>query len=137
MPILRQNTLEKVSRNSESEVWAFIEEDIENALSILGNTSTFYLVSADAALALKARVKLSQGKMQEAATIAESLITSGGTYKLDSFSKIFRKEMNNEIIFAFENLTEESALSISATCIIPMLTLTRGGRGGHISQQMR
>jgi len=112
VPILRQNTLEKVARNSESEVWSFIEEDIENSLSILGSTSTFYLVSADAALALKARVKLSQGKMQEAAAIAEGLITSG-TYKLDTFEKIFRKEMNNEIIFAFENLTEESSINIS------------------------
>jgi hypothetical protein len=112
VPILRQNTLEKVSRNSENEVWAFIEEDIENALSILGSTSTFYLVSADAALALKARVKLSQGKMQEAADIAEGLITSGG-YKLDNFEKIFRKTMNSEIIFAFENLTEESSINIS------------------------
>ncbi len=137
MPILRQNTLEKVSRNSESEVWAFIEEDIENALSILGNTSTFYLVSADAALALKARVKLSQGKMQEAATIAESLITSGGTYKLDSFSKIFRKEMNNEIIFAFENLTEESAPINISDLYYTYAHPNKGGRGGHISQQMR
>lgn len=112
VPILRQNTLEKVPRNPEIEVWEFIEENIENALSILGSTSTFYLVSSDAALALKARVKLSQGKTQEAANIAEELIMSGA-YKLDSFEKIFRKEMNNEIIFAFENLTEESSINIS------------------------
>lgn len=112
VPILRQNTLEKVSRNSVGEIWAFIEEDLENALSILGSVSSYYYVSRDAVLALKARVKLSQGKMQEAAVISEDLITSGA-YKLDSFEKIFRKVMNTEVIFAFENLTEESSVNIS------------------------
>jgi hypothetical protein len=112
VPILKQNTLEKVSRNPESEVWEFIEDDIENALSILSSAPSFYLVQKDAALALKARVKLSQRKMQEAVEIAETLITSGA-YRLDTFEKIFRKEMNTEVIFAFENLTEESSINIS------------------------
>lgn len=112
VPILKQNTLEKVARNSVSEVWAFIEEEIENAISLLGSSSSYYYVSKDAALALKARVMLSQNKMNEAAQIAEKLITSGA-YKLDQFEKIFRKQMNSEIIFAFENLTEESSVNIS------------------------
>lgn len=112
VPILKQNTLEKVARNSESDVWAFIEEDIENAISLLGSSSSYYNVSKDAALALKARVLLSQNKMNEAAQVADNLISSGA-YKLDQFEKIFRKQMNSEIIFAFENLTEESSINIS------------------------
>ena len=55
---------------------------------------------------------LSQGKMTEAARLAEDLITSG-PYKLDSFDKIFRKKANTEIIFAFENISEESSINIS------------------------
>lgn len=112
VPVLPENTMEKVPRNSEEEVWAFVEENIEDALSILDRSTSFYLASSDAALALKARVMLSQGKKGEAAAIADQLISSG-QYKLDSFEKIFRKEMNSEIIFAFENLTEESSINIS------------------------
>src|SRR5690606_22314279 len=66
----------------------------------------------DAVTALQARVMLSQNKMTEAASFAEDLITSG-KYKLDAFEKIFRKLNNSEIIFAFENLSEESGINIS------------------------
>lgn len=112
MPILRQNTLEKVKRDPVAEVWKFIEEDLNTAISLLGSSSSYYYTSKDAARALKARVYLSQGKKQEAATLAEEIINSN-VYKLDSFEKIFRKEGNTEIIFAFENLTEESGINIS------------------------
>ncbi|SFU68221.1 SusD family protein [Porphyromonadaceae bacterium KHP3R9] len=112
VPILRENSMEKLPRNSEAEVWAFIEENIEEALPLLGRSSTYYLVSKDAAIALLARTKLAQKKLGEAAALAEQLITSGD-YKLDSFEKIFRKTMNTEIIFAFENLTEESSVNLS------------------------
>lgn len=112
MPIIRQNTMEKVSRDPINEVWKFIEDDLDEAISILGSSKNYYYVSKDAATALKARVLLSQGKKQEATILAENLITSG-VYKLDSFEKIFRKESNTEIIFAFENITEESGINIS------------------------
>ncbi len=112
VPILRENTMEKLPRNSEAEVWAFVEENIEEALALLGRSTSFYLVSSDAALALKARTMLAQGKMNDAATLADQLINSG-QYRLDSFERIFRKEMNSEVIFAFENLTEESSINLS------------------------
>src|SRR5690606_27277915 len=72
----------------------------------------YYYVSADAVTALQARVFLTQGKKTEAAQAAEKLINSG-KYALDSFEKIFRKQANNEVIFAFENLSEESSINIS------------------------
>ena len=53
---------------------------------------------------------LTLGENEEAAQLAESLITSG-KYDLDSFDKIFRRKQNNEIIFAFVNRTEESTNS--------------------------
>src|SRR5690606_8726032 len=64
-----------------------------------------------AAIALKARVMLSQGKMEQAATLAESLITSGA-YRLDTFERIFRDASDTETIFAFANRTEESSINI-------------------------
>lgn len=107
VPIIRKNTMDLVSRDSLSAVWSFIEEDLDMAISLLGSSSSYYYVSKDAATALKARVMLSAGKKTEAGILAESLITSG-KYKLDSYDKIFRKVLNTEIIFSFENLASES-----------------------------
>ncbi len=112
VPIFRKNSLDKLPRNTKDEVWAFIEENLMDAESILGASTNYYYVSKDATTALKARVLLDQGKKVEAAKAAESLITSG-KYKLDSFEKIFRKQTNSEIVFAFENRSEESGINIS------------------------
>lgn len=112
VPILRENSLERVSRDPVADVWAFIEEDLDVAASLLGTSQNYYYVSRDAAIALKARVMLSQGKKSAAADLAESLLTSGA-YRLDSFEKIFRGTANSEVIFAFENRTEESSINIS------------------------
>lgn len=113
VPILRENTLEKVSRNSLEEVWKFIDEDLNEATNLLTTSPTsYYYVSRDAAIALRARAALSSGDYKKATDLAESLITKG-PYKLDSFDKIFRKKANTEVIFAFENQTEESSINIS------------------------
>lgn len=117
VPVLRENTLEKVARNSEAEVWQFIEEDLETAISLApsfgqGLGGDFYFVSSEAAIALMARVKLAQQKMDEAAALAEQLINSP-VFQLDDFDKIFRRQDNSEVIFAFENLTEESGITLS------------------------
>ena len=126
VPILRTNTLELVSRDPASEVWSFIEKDLEQAMQLLGSSENYYYVSRDAAIALMARVKLAQGKMTEAAAFAEQLITSG-RYRLDSFDRIFRKQFNSEIIFAFENLTEESGNNLSSQ----FYTYAHPNKGGY------
>lgn len=117
VPILRENTLEKLPRDPEEEVWQFIEEELEAAISRApsfgqGIGGDFYFVSSEAAIALMARAKLAQGKKEEAATLAEQLINSP-VFQLDDFNKIFRKQDNAEVIFAFENLTEESDITLS------------------------
>lgn len=112
VPVLSANTLEKLPRNTKDEVWSFIEQNLSEAERLLGEPSSFYYVSKDAVLALKARVLLDQGKNQAAAIIAEALINNG-KYKLDTFEKIFRKLANTETIFAFENRSEESGNNIS------------------------
>ena len=112
VPIIAKNTLEKLPRNSSAEVWAFIEKNLDDAERLLGESSSYYYVSKDAVTALKARVYLDQDKAPEAAEAADALINSG-KYKLDAFEKIFRKQANTEIIFAFENRSEESSNNIS------------------------
>ncbi|WP_149525905.1 RagB/SusD family nutrient uptake outer membrane protein [Sphingobacterium hotanense] len=112
VPLLYENTLDKPFRTAQADVWAFIEQNLKESSNLLSVADSYYYVSADAITALQARVYLAQGKKAEAAQAAEKLITSG-KYALDSFEKIFRKQANNEIIFAFENLSEESSINIS------------------------
>lgn len=117
VPLLRENTLEKHARSAAADVWAFIEEDLAIAIAQAPAFSTdlggdYHFVSREAAQALMARVKLTQGKTSEAAALAEELIASP-SFKLDSFDKIFRSAANTEIIFAFRNQTAESSINLS------------------------
>lgn len=115
VPILRENTQKLVPRSSEEDTWGFINENIDLALGLLGETSSYYYVSLDAALALKARICLYQGRNGEAAEIAEGLIT-GGKYELDDFEDIFNTypepKVNTETIFAFRCDMENSGIKI-------------------------
>ncbi|QDH81099.1 RagB/SusD family nutrient uptake outer membrane protein [Echinicola soli] len=117
VPIIRENTQEKLPRNSTEEVWGFIEEDLsvamEHAPDFNGELGgDFNYVSSQAAKALMARAKLGQGKMAEAATFAEELINLP-YFNLDSFDEMFRRQDNSELIFAFVNLTIESSINLS------------------------
>lgn len=112
VPIQKVNTLDKPFRDTEEEVWLFIEEELETAIAFLGSSQNCFYLSQDAALALKARVMLERGKMAEAAAIAEGLIKES-RYKLDTFEKIFRGQTNTEVIFSFQCLAEESNITIS------------------------
>ena len=115
VPLMKANTDDKVSRTQAAEVWGFIYDELNSAISLLGTPDEGYnYLSADAAKALKARVCLYTGKKKEAAEIAESLIADA-RYGLDSFEKIFRAVPNKEVIFAFSCLnTDQSKIGISA-----------------------
>jgi hypothetical protein len=100
-----------------ADVWTFVENDLDLAIRFLkpftdagGN---YHYVTQDAAIALKARLMLYCGRKNEAAQLAESLIAKG-PFALDAFDKIFRGQGNTEVIFAFQNLTEESSTNLSA-----------------------
>ncbi|WP_205510968.1 RagB/SusD family nutrient uptake outer membrane protein [Longitalea arenae] len=117
VPLIKVTTSALVSRTAQAEIWQFIEEELLAAMNqapafIAGLNGDYYLASREAAQALMARVKLAQGKNSEAAEYAERLISSG-LFQLDRFEKIFRKQDNKEVIFAFENLTEESSITLS------------------------
>ncbi len=115
VPILQENTEDYISRSTEEQTWAFIDENIDNALSLLGTSTSYYYVSLDAAKALKARICLYEGKKEEAARYAEELITSG-RYALDDFSDIFgtypQPKTNTETIFAFRCDMETSSIRL-------------------------
>lgn len=116
VPMLEKSTFDNVPRDPADKIWEFIESDLDKAeeyLPAFTETGSYYYLSKDAAKALKARVALYRGDKQKAAEIAESFIRQG-QFKIDKFEKIFRKEPNSEIIFAFENLTEESNVAMSA-----------------------
>ncbi|WP_298737913.1 RagB/SusD family nutrient uptake outer membrane protein [uncultured Chitinophaga sp.] len=114
VPLLEQNNAEKVKRNTEAEIWAFIEKELQLAIDRAPAYAAgqYYLVSSVAAKALMARVKLAQNKKPEAAALAEEVIGSG-LFQLDDFEKIFRATANNEEIFSFKNLTIESSVRVS------------------------
>lgn len=112
VPLMKENTDEKVFRTPATEVWQFICEELDLAIGLLGSPTSQNYLSADAAKALRARAALYTGDRKTAAELAESLI-SDARYSLDSFDKIFRGSNNDEVIFAFSCLTVESDIAIS------------------------
>ena len=112
VPLMKFNTDEKVSRTPAAEVWQFIGDELNEAISLLGSPTSTYYLSADAAKALRARVALYTGEKTLAKELAESLIADA-RYGLDSYEKIFRGATNKEVIFAFSCLTIESKIAIS------------------------
>lgn len=112
IPLMRKNTDDKVSRTPAAEVWKFIEDELDAAISLLGNPTSINYLSSDAAKALRARVALYRGDKDLAADLADGLIADA-RYGLDSYDKIFRAGNNKEIIFALSCLTIESSIAIS------------------------
>lgn len=58
VPLMKENTDDKVSRTPAAEVWNFIDGELEQAVALLGNPESQNYLSNDAAKALKARVSL-------------------------------------------------------------------------------
>lgn len=81
VPLLKTNDpLTKYPRATNKEVWSFILDELTLAEKLLASTpgeeGTDY-ISADVAIALKARIYLYMGHMKEALATAERLIVSG------------------------------------------------------------
>ena len=112
VPLMKENTDAKVSRTPAAEVWAFIKDELDKSMSLLGTPTTTAYLSKDAATALRARVALYTGDKTLAKNLAESLIADA-RYGLDSYDKIFRGGNNKEVIFAFSCLNIESSIAIS------------------------
>lgn len=117
VPLILSNTTDNVPRNGADEIWTQILADIDYAAANgrpLGSTGA-KKASKEAANALKARVLLAQGKKQQAATLAESVIDAAGLSIDADYGRIFRDtDASTEIIFAFGNLKTESNLRMSS-----------------------
>ena len=113
VPILRQRSKDVVPISPETEVWAFIEEDLEKAIGLLSKADSKWYVSSDAVNALAARVALFQNKMTEAANYAEAVLKNS-SFSLSSTSIDFSKNWvagssSAEIIFAYVNNSRASS----------------------------
>lgn len=102
-----------VPQTSEAEAWQFVASQLEQAATLAPDFSTKNYVSKDAAKALLARTYLAMGRKEEAAALAEELITCG-RFALADFSEIFRGVANREEIFTFANLLEEGTFNIGS-----------------------
>src|SRR5690606_9761223 len=99
------------------EVWAQILADIDFAIANtqpLSNAGT-KKASQEAAKAFKSRILLAQGNKQEAAALAESVISASGRTLDGDYGRIFRDtDGSTEVIFAFSNLKTESNTRMSS-----------------------
>lgn len=119
--ILRQATNEPIANTNEAEGWAFVEENLNNAISMCPNFVNKNYVSVQAAKALMARTLLAQGKKAEAADLAVELINDSA-FGLEDFSLIFRGQDNKEEIFTFINSGEESGINFASQFYQPATT---------------
>ena len=115
VPLIKVPTNEPVASSSEAELWAFIESEFQAAIDLLGvfsGDNTY--VCKQAAQSLMARTLLAQGKMSEAALMAESVISSG-YFSLDTYENIWDKDKSTEVIFAYANNgAEENGIVMSS-----------------------
>ncbi|WCO00891.1 RagB/SusD family nutrient uptake outer membrane protein [Psychroserpens ponticola] len=87
------------TRVNTADIYAFIEEDLENAVAGLDNTYKTRASKA-AAQALLAKVYLTQGtNYLEAQILCEEIMSSGFMLQ-PNFKDVFFNELNSEIIFA-------------------------------------
>ena len=119
VPIQKVNTMEKPFRDSEEAVWSFIEEELQTALAFLGTSSSYYYVSRDAALALKARVMLERGNLTEAATLAEG---SDNRTANTSWTVLIRYFVESPIrrSSSLSSVWRKNRISLSLPYFIPM-----------------
>ncbi len=88
-------------RTSETEVYAQIVDDLQEAISVLDNSSKVRASKA-AAQGILAKVYLSQESpnYSGAQQLCEDIINSGQFSLQSNYSDVFYNELNNEIIFA-------------------------------------
>ena len=114
LPIIRSSKGgELETQRSEAEVWEFVAEEFNKAITLLPEFTDKNYVSQEAAKGLLARTYLAMGRKEEAAALAESLILDS-KFSLCEFSDIFRGSHNTEEIFTFANLLQEGRVNFSS-----------------------
>lgn len=120
VPLLKENTLERVKRDRQSVVFQFVKDELAYCINS-GYLKSFktmsgapYYASQEAAKALLARVSLAIGDKIAAGQLAEELITSGIFSLSDDYDNIFTSTTNSEVIFSLKNNTNEGAQNLYA-----------------------
>ena len=115
-PLLRKTTNEEVPLSQEAQLYAFMEEDLNEALRHPASRSGFFYVTDDAVNALLAKVYLWEGKKAEAAEAAKKVIDAG-SYALEGTSESLAKTWcfgtaSKEIVFALANQRTDSQITL-------------------------
>lgn len=113
IPIVTSTTDTDVTQTPEEEAWEFVADELKESIRLGSDFKDKNHVSRQAAKALLARTYLAMGMLEEAAQMAEEVI-SDGLFELSDFNRIFRGEYNQEEIFSFANLVQESSVNMSS-----------------------
>jgi hypothetical protein len=105
--VIIQSDEDYFSRKSVSEVLTFIDEDLTLAAALLPSSNEYGRANATAAAALLGKVKLTRGDHAGAKVVLEPLL-AGTSSLLPSYSDIFYKEGNTEVIFAIPYLDDDA-----------------------------
>lgn len=108
--VITQSDNEYFSRVSESEVYTQIISDLTAAVSDLPTRSNIEegRATQGAAQTLLAKVYLEQNNYSAAKSLLEDVISSGDYDLLDDYNDVFYNELNDEIIFAIQYITDDS-----------------------------
>ena len=114
------------ARSSQAEVYAFIEADLTEAISLLPETRNPARATRDGARALLARAYLEQGKYPQARDAATAVINSAAGFQIvPDYSSLWVQKNTVESIFEIQfTITDSNAL---AYWFYP----ARGGLGGR------
>jgi starch-binding outer membrane protein, SusD/RagB family len=114
-----------VARNTTAEVWAQVEKDIEEAITLLGNARVNGKATQGAANALAARVYLEDGKYDKARDKATAVINNA-LYKLtNNYADNFRTKNSTESI-----LEVQSTINSTNSLAFWYFPVALGGRYG-------
>lgn len=123
--ILRtQSGTENLPRESVEKVYAQINEDLDNAISLLSNVTTIAKtnkshIDVHVARGLKARVLLAQGRWTEAADMAKLVVEKSGAKLQDDTYTTFDNRMsdqsNTEWIWGKKGEPEQAVPSRTST----------------------
>lgn len=116
VPLVLSNTTEDIPRTPYAEVVQQIILDLDftiangRGISVTGPK----IASIEAAKSLKSRVLIMEGRLEDAALLAQEVI-DGTSLAIDiNYAGIFRDtDASSEVIFAFENLKAESNIRLS------------------------
>lgn len=123
-------------RNLESDVYKFIELDLEDAAKRLTDNPKKGRVSKYSAMGMLAKVKLNLKKYDEAATLCRSVISSGKYDLLDDYGKLFNDpNFNNNIesLFSLQwtvNCNEWGTQNTEQAFLVPAGSGITGGGDG-------